>query len=258
MMPRKVSLEKPLLLGVRALVLLLWASSLHGSSIDISGLTRFTLQTGDEIAMTYGVWNLAYNNPGYSPYPNNLTFLAIFTWPANPTPVPCHGGVCSTGQYFPGYEFQVTLESADGQFVMPMQDQVSTYGYLPQGTAWLGRGAVNGIEVGVIHTWWNYGFPGTESPSRHEIFGPEPERPSSRPIQVRIRNTGLPVTLGWDNIHTIGGGNVLGLAGVTGDGPVSVGGVTGQLTYTPIPEPGTLLLCAPGVLVLIRRWLTRA
>jgi hypothetical protein len=231
-------------------VLFAMASPAMADTIDLSSRGSFTLSHGQEMTVRFSVWNYGYNNPGVSPYPTSIGLELVG---ANPQGAQLSAIPGSSGQYFPDFLLQGTLESLDGTAVAPLQSPA---------------GALLGMSAGslLLTPAMFYGSGGSSAVAEiaaeaalslnlsEQIFGPDVASRQSSALLV-LRNLGADLTIGVGNDVSLR--NAITEPSITGFGSVATSGITDRVTVTTVPEPRTValtlaLLFGLGVL-LVRR-----
>ena len=222
---------KPILI----LVVLLAAASipLMANRVDVTNNTSVWVHTGAYLEFQFGIWNYGKDNPGYSPYPEQIG-LQVAGLDVSKYLDPALG-------YYPELAVEGWIYSLDGTVDIPLGTLFVTPGTFETGSG-------DSIGVGVVSTTLYL----TDAQSQR-LFGNNIGNYSSA-ATVRLRNVGEGFTLGVSPDYTVH--NWISEPGVSGDGPVQTGGITGKVTLAN-PEPGTFLLLG-GALILLgvvfRRW----
>lgn len=216
---------------------------LTASSIDITGQPFFTVPSGRDVTIHFGVWNYGRNNPDVSPYPTTVGLLAMGLYPSGYALANLPD---TTQSYFPDFLFEGWLEALDGSISIPFQDSGATrLGFGPgillatPGTISFGGGA----PVPDITLTGSVSFSLATSQA---LFGSNIGNYNNAAV-IRLRNLGQPLTLGLGAAYPVG--SSIWEPGIRGLGATQTSGITGPVVI-PNPEPSTGLMLA-GALGLI-------
>src|SRR5438874_2513373 len=164
--------------NVPALVLCLLACCwpITAGSIDVTGDLFVTIPQGRDLTIQFGVWNYGHNNPGFSPYPTTIGFLALGPPLTDNTPA-----------------VQGWLESLDGTVSVPFGS-----GYLLAMPGAISFGG--GTPIDVLTLSGSVSIPLSISEA---LFGDNFANYNDAAV-IRLRNDGLPFTLGLGAPYTVG------------------------------------------------------
>lgn len=221
-----------------AILAVVSALPLAAGRIDVSNESRARVHPGAAIIVDFAVWNYAVSNPGSSPYPTGINFSLLTQQPA----VEAAAIPDSSGSYYRDYLFGAQLQSLDGSISVPLTDPVAPLLGLSPGTLALAPGVFSSgssAETGVgVLSGWAHLNPQTAA----ALFG------ESLEARIVLRNFGPEVWIGAGQGYTVR--NSVSEPGLTGDGPRSVGGLTGTVTVAN-PEPGTWMLAGAALAGLL-------
>jgi hypothetical protein len=162
--------------------------------------------------------------------------------PQGETPVYLPG---STSEYFGSLLFQGWLESLDGSVSVPLLD--------PQAAALLGQPSALLVRPGLVAT-------GSADPWDAAVITASLSIPpevsealfagnvsSGVGARIRLLNIGGWFTVGGEPGHTVR--DAVSVTGITGEGPVQTGGITGTVLLEN-PEPSTIALFGIGLALI--------
>ncbi len=209
---------------------------LAASRIDVTGQTYANVHSGASVIVEFGVSNYGLNNKGFSPYPTGINLNIVVQAPDQETEM----APWSSASYYSGYLFDGWLESLDGSAIIPLEDSLAMLLGYGVGKVALGSGvfsgsAVSDLTVGVLSASVHLTLEQSQ-----QIFG------EGFAARIVLHNIGQSMTLGIGPGYTIR--SAVTEPGITGFGPVSVGGMTRTVTVAN-PEPSTWMLGAGAVVL---------
>jgi len=241
---------------VGALLLAFAAATLPAAAgtFDVTNQTNVAVATGDTLIISFSIWNYGVIanqfDPGSSPYPMQLNFEAMGLPPAEATAsVPNASSV-----YYPGFLFQVSLQSLNGAFSLPLTgvDSGPNQLNLASGDFVLEPAGFTGSNWGgstaELTGWLNF----SSLAQSQALFGNNCCTPGAASADLVITNLGPSFTFGVPN-YSLGLSQTLDSV----SGPVvQVGVMPMEVALDPVPEPPAWALMV-GALAVVALYIRR-